>query len=264
MDQLPTLSRDEGAMELATTMANSDDTMRTILGETLLSASMGRIREAGRTKCPENGEIRGPLERFPRAINLAPCPREKGGTWHVHVTEDEIRYPTNSLPDMSNVIFGLTDVSIVVGTQTADIIVAPENRKAAIGEFQNAIGSEVYEPRDVTAAIRAGRIMPAAARERVRDRMPELFYQIQTGYSDLDQTVRELPDDVWETPPASGGEEAVAGNGTASMAFAPQSIEAAADSAEQVIGNAGLANLVVSQALGTIVGNVVDSFFFNN
>ena len=91
MDEPQTISRDEMAMELATSMVEQRDIMRSILKETLRSAKMGHIREAGRTKCPRSGEVRGSLQRFPRAIDLASCPVSKGGTWHTHVTEDEIR-----------------------------------------------------------------------------------------------------------------------------------------------------------------------------
>jgi hypothetical protein len=45
--------------------------------------------------------------------------------------------------------------------------------------------------------------------------------------------------------------------------FAPQSIQAAADSADSAFEGLEISELVVSQALGTIVGNLVDTVFFN-
>lgn len=262
MNEPQPVSRDEMAMELATSMVEQRDIMRSILKETLRSAKMGHIREAGRTKCPRAGEIRGSLQRFPRAIDLASCPVERGGTWHTHVTEDEIRTPTNSLPDMANVMFGLIDTSIVVGTQTADVIVAPEDREAGEQAFRNAIGADVSEPKDLTAAIKAGRIVPGQARVRARRQFPGLVYTVETGFEDLDAQVAQIPDASWATPPRSGGEEAVAGNGYAPTAFAPHSIEAAAERADGAVEGFGLKDLLISQALGTVVGNVVDKAFF--
>lgn len=262
MNEPRTISRDEMAMELAAGMVEQRDIMRSILVETIRSAKMGHIREAGRTKCPRSGEIRGSLQRFPRAIDLASCAVERGGTWHTHVTEDEIRTPTNSLPDMANVLFGLIDASVVVGTQTADVIVAPSDRKAGEEAFRNAIGADVSEPKELTAAINSGRIMPSQARVRARQEFGDLVYTIETGFGELDAMIDDIADSSWATPPKSGGEEAVAGNGYAPTAFAPQSIEAAADMADGAVEGFGLKNLVLSQALGTIVGNVVDKALF--
>jgi hypothetical protein len=262
MDEPQTISRDEMAMELAKSMVEQRDIMRSVLKETLRSAKMGHIREAGRTKCPRAGEIRGSLQRFPRAIDLASCPVERGGTWHTHVTEDEIQNPTNSLPDMANVMFGLIDASVVVGTQTADVIVAPEDREAGERAFRNAIGADVSEPKELSAAIQAGRIAPGAARVRAREKFPGLVYTVETGFRDLDAQVRSIDDSVWAVPPVSGEGEAVAGNGYAPTAFAPHSIEAAADMANGAVDGFGLKNLLVSQAVGTVVGNVVDKALF--
>lgn len=257
------VTRDKGAMALATGMVEQRDVMRTILKETVRSAKMGHIREAGRTKCPRSGGVRGSLQRFPRAIDLASCPVEKGGTWHTHVTEDEIRTPTNSLPDMANVMLGLIDASVVVGTRTADVIVAPSDPDAGKEAFRNAIGADVSEPEDISAAIQSGRIMPAQARRRARQKLSPLVYTAQTGYPEIDDEVATIDTSAWAVPPQSGESEAVAGNGYAPTAFAPQSIEAAADQANGALQGVGIANLVVSQAVGTIVGNVVDKALFD-
>jgi len=253
-----TVSRDEMAMELAASMVEQRDVMRKILRETIRSAKMGHIREAGRTKCPRAGEIRGSLQRFPRAIDLASCPAERGGTWHTHVTEDEIRTPTNSLPDMANVMFGLIDASVVVGTQTADVIVAPQDREGGKRAFQNAIGANVSKPREITAEIKAGRIAPGQARMRARQEFPEMVFTVETGFSDLDAEVGEIPDSSWAIPPKSGGEEAISGNGYAPTVFAPQSIEAAADRTAGTMHKLGVKDLAISK----MVGNLVDRSLF--
>jgi hypothetical protein len=263
MERELSVERDEKATALAQSMLERDDIMRTILGETIMSAKKGKIRESGRTKCPTIGQVKGSLQRFPRAVDLASCPRSKGGTWHTHVTADEITTPTNSLPDAANVLFGLTDVSIVVGTRTADVVVAPADPEVGAQAYRNAIGADVNGPRDVTEVIEQGRLFPSKARERLREQLSPLFYTVETGYVDLDREARTTPPEDWATAPGSGRNEKVAGNGYAPTMFAPQSIQAAADSADSAFDGLEISELVVSQALGTIVGNLVDSVFFN-
>lgn len=255
--------RSEMATELATRMVENHDVMRTIIGETLSDAVDGDIREAGRTKCPEGGEIKGPLGRFPRAVDLAPCPREVGGTWHTHVTPDEIRNPVNSLPDMANVVFGLTDVSVVAGTETADVVVSETDETDAVAVFQNAIGETVSSTEDVVAAIEDGRIAPETARERAREALSELVFRVETGYGDLNRMVAQVPPDNWAAAHGSGRNEAFTGNMVGTRTFAPESFDEASKRAEQALSNSSVTQIAFSTAIGTIVGNIVEGALFD-
>ena len=264
MDQQAEIARDERAAELATFMLERRDTMREIVEETLTSAMEGNIREAGRTMCPQNQRIKGPLQRFPRAIDLASCPVNRGGTWHTHVTPREIRTPVNSLPDMANVIYGLTNVSIVVGTNTADVVVAPDDQEAAQNVFANALGYDVQGPRDISDAIRAGRIRPTQSRRRAREALGPLVYQIETGFADLSAKVNDVPPDNWAAPHGSGRDESFSGNRAGMVAFGPDSFKTAADAGENLLGGVGVKETAVSTAIGTIIGGIVSRAVFGN
>jgi len=264
MDQYESVRRDERAAELATFMLEQRDVMEEIVNETLTSASNGDIREAGRTLCPGSGQIRGALRRFPRAIDLATCPVDKGGTYHTHVTPREIRNPVNSLPDMANVVFGLTDVSVVVGTETADVIVAAEDPDAAVREFQNAIGEEVAGPSDLSEAIRGGRVVPTPARQRARSALEPLMFTAQTGFSNYDTTVDTMPAANWAAPYGSGRNEEFTGNMAASTAFLPDSFDSAGEMAGSLVSRSDLRDEAISTAIGTIIGGLVSRAVFGN
>ncbi len=262
MDQAVEVTRDERATELATLMLEQEGVMRSIIGETIDSAKSGSIREAGRTYCPSSSKIRGALNRFPRAIDLASCPVDRGGTWHTHVTPQGIRNPVNSLPDMSNVIYGLTDVSIVPGSQSADVIVAPEDRESGIDVFENAIGASVAGPGGVTEAIRDGRIDPVRARKAARDKLSPLVYQVSTGYGDLSEAAAEIPPEGWAAPYGSGKDESFSGNRAGLPMFGPDSFQRAGQAGSEVFGGVDIQNQVISTAIGTIIGGVVSRVVF--
>jgi hypothetical protein len=253
------------AERLAEEMVNSSAVMRQIIAETLQSAQNGRIREAGRTHCPESGKVKGPLNRFPRAIDLASCPVDTGGAWHTHVSPEEIRNPTNSLPDMANVMFGLLDVSIVAGTETADVIVAPVDRGYAMDIFQNAIGAEVSTPQELTDEIMSGRINPATARQRARQELSTLVRTKRTGLTDLNEIVSEIPAENWARPLGSGSAEAFSGNAKAPMkAVDTNKFDESGLLAKQALPDTDLTALVFSTAVGTIVGGAVDRLIFKD
>lgn len=248
---------------LAALMVERDDIMRELVDETITSAEQGDIREAGRTKCPESNTIKGPLARFPRAVDLAECPREVGGTWHTHVTPDEIRSPVNSLPDMANVIYGLTDVSVVVGTDTADVVVAPADHETAQGVFENAIGLEAGSAEGVTQAISDGRIDPTTARQRSRRFLNSLIFEVDTGYSEFDERIVAVPPENWAAAHGSGRNEQFAGNEASLTAFSSDSFTKAATEADGALSDINIREVAISTAIGTIVGNFVDRTLFD-
>lgn len=182
---------DPNARALADHMLAMDDVMATILDETIPSESGAEVTESGRTLCGRGTDIHGPLARFPTAVELASCPvGTRGGTWHTHVTQDQLRNPTNSLPDTANVIFDEVDVSVVVGTQSADAVVAAADREATRAAFRDALGADVRSTDEVVDAIISGRVSdPPAARRRVRSRLSPLFDQHRTNFSGLDRRI---------------------------------------------------------------------------
>lgn len=170
-----------------------DGVMREILDETIPADRGAQVTESGRTFCGDEAGVRGPLARFPRAVELASCPfNARGGTWHTHVTKDQLRTPTNSLPDTANVIFGEIDVSAVVGTQSVDVVVAPADHEAGIAAFREAVGVDVDSTDDVVDAIIGGRItQPADARGRVRHQLGALFETRHVNFGALDRRIEE-------------------------------------------------------------------------
>jgi len=162
--------------------------MREILDETIPNNGEdgSEVTESGRTLCGA-GDVRGPLARFPTAVELASCPRgAKGGTWHTHVTKDQLRNPTNSLPDTANVIFDEMSVSAVVGTESVEMVIAADEPEAAREAFRDAIGADVDSTDGVIDAIMEGHVSdPADARERVRNRLSDLFVRRRVNFREL-------------------------------------------------------------------------------
>lgn len=181
------LRPDPDASNLADEMAGMDDVMYAVLDETIPSEQGAEVTESGRTLCG-SGDVHGPLARFPSAVELASCPRNaSGGTWHTHVTKDQLRDPTNSLPDTANVIFGEMDVSAVVGTRSMEMVVAPADAEAGRETFRDALGADVDTTDDVVDAIMDGTISdPGDARARVKRRMSGLFQRRSLNFRELD------------------------------------------------------------------------------
>jgi hypothetical protein len=258
MSSQATIKRDPAAFKLSEEMLRRDDVMREILRETIRGANAGEVREAGRTKCPQGEQIRGPLGRFSKAINLYKCPEGEGGVWHTHVTPAEIQTPENSLPDMANVIYGLTNASIVVGTQSADVVIAPEDPLAARNVFESVIGVKLDGPSQLVDEIASGRVVPAATRRRVRERMGELFYTAETGFGEVQRELDTIEPRNWATQKGSGRNEAFSGNKQTLPAVETANIEAAATEMSSKLEDLEIGQLVISTAIGSIVGEVVN------
>ncbi|MFW5900675.1 MAG: hypothetical protein ACOCTH_02745, partial [Halodesulfurarchaeum sp.] len=234
MEHETVLRPSEGALTLAEHMIERGDVMSDILNETIQSAKAGRIKEAGRTFCPGGGEVRGPLKRYPRAVDLASCPVSRGGTFHTHVTADELLHPENSLPDMANVVYGLTDVSAVVGTRSMDMVLAPKEDQAedAVARFENAIGESISGPRELHNAITSGRIRPTTARKRAREALGDLVHTVETGFPEIEAELDAVQMESVAEPMMSGKLESFTGP-TTPMGFSSTSIEEAAENATE-------------------------------
>jgi len=257
------LRRKPGADELASIMTDADDTMRTIISETVASAKNGAIKESGRTVCPQSVSVKGPLGRFRRSIDLAACPSDSGGTFHTHVSPGELRTPTNSLPDMANVVYGLIDVSVVAGTRSADVITAAEDQVAMVNVFENAIGERFGGPRELFRAIKDGRVMPSTARQRAREVLAPLVSTEKTGYDDLEGEITTVPRSNWAPPAMSGRGETYAGQ-AAPAHFTTESLDAAAAKMDDVVDGFDLSGLVISTTVGTVVGGAIERLIWDN
>lgn len=245
---------------------------RQILSETLTSRAEGKILESGRTICNSPRQVRGPLGRFPTAVELRTCPVGGGGAWHTHVTADQLKTPRNSIPDMSYVMLGSLDVMGVIGTDNAEYVLAAGDRDAMEAEFADALGEEVSSPADVMESLNSGRLNPIAARDRVRDRMDDLFRVVETGYDDVPvEQISPLPEPV-ETEPYERIELLMTQQNVPfhRLMASPTGVQmATADLGEQIgrfISDdlpGDVAGTAVGATVGTIVGRFVESLVFN-
>lgn len=267
--------KSEGVLGL---MIDRDGVQRTILEETLESEKDGQILESGRTMCNSQRDIKGPIKRFPRAVDLQQCPISGGGgAWHTHVTPDQLLNPENSLPDVSSVVFGQLDVIGVVGTESAEYVMASDDQRAMVREFRDAIGYDVSDQEELLTAVESGRINPRTARRRVRQRMRDLFVREDTGFDDLTEKVRARHDSVQASQQAyerielamlreqqkpdyaSYMADPQACNEMASV-MADEAAKKLTDAAKLVPPS--VRDPAVGAAIGTVVGNVIDSWFF--
>jgi hypothetical protein len=258
-------------------MIDRDDVQQTILEETLNSQENGNILESGRTLCSSQSEIKGPLSRYPRAVDLQQCPVSGGGgAWHTHVTPRQLLNPENSLPDIGSVVFGQLDVIGVVGAESAEYVMGADDQDDAISEFRDALGADIAEQGELVSAIESGRINPITARSRVRKRMDSLFTRKKTGYADLEERVRSgsgviaasgEPYDKVEVAMLNHTERETVdyAEAMASPQTCTQLTGAMGESAERTLRDVipeSVRSTAVGAAVGTVVGNLVNSIVF--
>lgn len=195
---MPTLSPESEAAEMAETMTSdaARDVHETILEETFTAAERGVILESGRTACNDLDSLREPLDRYPTAVDLAGCPVGSSvGIWHSHVTANELRNPMHSLPDYANVMFGIVDASVIVGTESAHVLARAADGNTGLETFVDALGVDVDGPGDVARALDDGRIADhQAAQERVDEALAMLTDRVETGFPELTARIEEIGD----------------------------------------------------------------------
>jgi|APHM01.1.fsa_nt_gi hypothetical protein len=263
------LQPDEDAQQLTERMLSSDDTMRRIIAETLKAGENGVPIESGRTVCPRPGEILKPQSRFPTSVELELCPVGTSGTWHTHVTRDQLRNPVNSLPDIANVVFGETDVSVVAGTQTAHAVIAPTDTETLQAQFRNVTGLEVSSAPEVGEAVMDRRVDPVATRQKVLSVFDGLTTRGETGYTDLDRRVDTASTD--DAPPMEQQDafrfmraaQQQAGF-TGAVEDMCNSFDAAGTRVSQVIPGGRLKNQALSTTTGLVIGRVVERVLFGD
>jgi hypothetical protein len=252
-------------------MREHDDVKREILTETIDARNDGQILESGRTFCDNPRSIRGPLRRFPRAVDLQKCPVGGGGAWHTHVTPNELRSPTNSLPDMSYVVFDGLEVMGVVGTNSAEYLLAADDKAAMRAEFSDAIGETVESPQDVIDAIESGRVSPTPARRRAKERLSPLIKNERTGFSGLSVQGRGTQESLMAAQPYEHVEMALhaseldygqimANPGGMNLMASEIGEQIEEMFATQVPGD--ITGTAVGATVGTVVGTIVERIVF--
>lgn len=172
-------------------MVQRDDVMRTVIEETLESGRQGNLTESGRTVCGTAKRPLPPILRRFAQVTLPTCPRTVGGTWHTHITRDQLLNPENSLPDWANVVFGVVDVSIVVGAETSEVVVGSSDRSVMQHELRQVLGVDVGSPDVVVDAILDGEVQdPPMARPRLRQQLDPLVFEIDTSFPELARDIR--------------------------------------------------------------------------
>lgn len=191
---METVRPDPVAAELADEMLSSE-IPRTVMAEMIESGEAGeQVLEAGRTARGDAGNVHLPIGRESTRISLSNCPRgELTGVAHTHPIDS--RNPEHSIPDYGNVVFGLADVSVVVGSETSHVVVAPEgDHEPVIETFQNELGADVASKDELVAAIEAGRIRPTdAVRRQIDSALGPLSYRADTAMPDLDAPAGAAP-----------------------------------------------------------------------
>jgi len=265
------------ATRLAEEMLAARDVMEAVLTETIESARSGDALESGRTVCGDTANIKLPFERSPKSVELRSCPVDLIGLYHTHPTPDQLRNPEHSLPDVANVALGPVDVSIIVGTHTSDVVLAPDDREAMHQTFRQSLGLDVSSTTEVVYALDQGIIEdPTEARERVREGMNGLITRQRTGFQSLDQQVDDLdlpsvavsalegyehdhpePDDRRQPRTPVGGPDA------GKLRHRSRCVcDGVKGRAPSEIGGVDLRTLVISQTVGTLVGNVANEVIF--
>lgn len=261
------------AAELADVLTSLEDVQREILTETIESATTGEIRESGRTICHPGGALREPIHRFPRSVELSACPVDGGAIMHTHVTQNELRTPTHSLPDIANVIFsGGVQASMVLGVESSDVWQAPANREAAVEEFQSILGLAVQSTRELVRALDDGRIPIHRApqlRERAQQTFSELHFRVQTSFPELQTQISQLSIPVasavhtcGSVPSAVKHEHLDADAGRRSMALHRRA-RTCQPLVRQVTAGVNVQELTVATIIGNIVGGVTDHILFD-
>lgn len=263
------LTPDPQAERLAADLLADDDTIETLLSETI-STNSPRSKEAGRTVCGLDGEPLPPEDREARSVDLQTCPpRALTGIYHTHPTPDQLANPNHSLPDFANVAFEGVDASVIVGTETSSVLVAATDRAAMQDAFRNALGLDVTSTGEVVAALDERRIpSPVAARQRVRGVFGSLMRRQQTDTNvdtvTTDTLSAATTDDCVADPVACAhvarGHTADHGEIAAATVAANGSLRRQSRSAAGGLGTLISRFDAKDVVVGTLVGNLTSAF----
>lgn len=169
------------AVNVANALVESGDVQTEVLKE---AAESGE--ESGRSICgSDNEEVHGPLSQSFASVYLPKCPVGDAGLMHGGGGHSWTA-PEHSLVDMANVLLGSVDASLVVGTSTSDLMMAPDESKIenTLSVFSDAIGVQVETHEDVKKAIMSHEARnPPMARKHIRRQLPGLFRRVSTQHN---------------------------------------------------------------------------------
>lgn len=156
----------------------------TDLQEAILEEAAATGEESGRTICGPETTFE-PVSSSFGTVTLPACPRGSAGRLIHGGGGHSFTKPRHSIPDMANVLLGGVEASLVVGTRTSDLMLAPDpgDRDEAAKTFRDILGVKAETPEDVVEALEAGRINPVRARRTLRRRLPLLFRRVSTPLS---------------------------------------------------------------------------------
>lgn len=291
---------DDHAVDLVERLVASDLNGQ-VLAETLDAAENGTITESGRTVCSSFENVARPIDRHPMAVDLAGCrPWDATGIIHSHVTPDELRNPTHSLPDVANVLYGNADASIIPGSETTHAVVAPtdETLPEAQAVFANVIGVQVESPADVSRAVDEGAIVALDdAQRRLMEQLDPLVRRFEYPRTEIAARLDALgvdmdPDTMvpaemafmdpsedrdgrpgGTTPSPAAGDETAATQGRthrdrrSTLANACSQHRTVASRFRQTVGGETgefIRATIISNVIGTIVGGVVSRAVFDD
>jgi len=291
-----TVIPDDHAVTLAEQLVVSD-LNELVLNETLDAAEDGAITESGRTVCSSFENVQPPIGRHPMSVDLAGCrPWDATGIIHSHVTPDELRNPTHSLPDVANVLYGNADASIIPGAETTHAIVTPtdETLPEAQAIFANVIGVEVDSPEDVSRAVDEGAIRALDdAQRRLMDQLdpitdrfefprntiaarldalgvdmdPETMVPAEMAFMDRDEDVETpRPPEPAPTPRTHDTPDGPASDPSALASACERHRTVATRFRESVDDDTSqfLRATIISNVIGTIVGGIVSRAVFGD
>jgi len=250
------------ASRLGEQMLAAEQVMEEILDETIQGTERGVMRESGRTVCGDTSDIRSPAARFPTSVELRQCPRDATGLWHTHVTQEQLRNPEHSLPDMANVVMAGVDVSVVVGTESAEIMYSGEPRQQMLTAYRRGLGIDVQQPREVVDALKTGQIRnPPRRRQELRSELSPLFARVNTGYTDLQSrlaTASAPQPSMACLEPLDGVAMAVSGPDAGGLRELSRDLRPF-NRISTLTGDLDIKREVASTSIGVLAGNLVNS-----
>jgi hypothetical protein len=164
----------ESVAELLTEMT---DVQNEVLRESLDG------RESGRTICGPD-TVLDPIGRGYRSVDVNWCPSGGGGMIHGGGGHD-FKAPEHSLVDVAIVLFHEPRASLVVGSESSDVFIEPQDIESAQQRFRDVLGADVSNAKETAMALSSGRTrLPETARRRARSEMDQCYRTVATDHTE--------------------------------------------------------------------------------
>lgn len=158
------------------------------LQEDLLHEAHETGEEAGFTVCGR-GKVKSAVSTAFSSVILPFCPLDSRAVMHGGGGHD-LASPRLSLLDISDVLFGTSDASLVVGADTSELMVAPNREQllAAQRVFRDAVGLNVGSHEDMVHIVEERLISveeARQARQHIKTELAPLFSTESTPHPDM-------------------------------------------------------------------------------